>query len=1162
MVQLRLRVTLPAALVFVLALIAAAAAAKDLYSVLGVERAASDKDIRKAFYKLSLKYHPDKNPSKSAKAKFMEISHAYDVLSDPDKRRQYDLMGDPSDPPPSAHSAHSSSGRAKAGGQHQWQGGPGFSGFGWGEGAGAGGGKGSSGGNAYTYRFSSGNGAGAGGTSGKSSSFSFSSSGSSPFSFASSGSSAPNVEELLASFGMGGMGVMGGMGGMGKQFGKAFSSSKSRSGKKHGGSPSMEELLAGFMGGAAGGGPWHGAQQRSKASAGGFSGGQGFKSSSSSSKARTANQRAKTAGSTGGGMKGSVVGRQCQSFLSCLEFASRRETRCARRLQRGARTARGVASLDQGCLSVGCEARVALGRQSVPRSSSDPHRQRHHRTLTHRHSACRLVRVVVAPPAMDTHMTSVPSSHSLLIDSSPALNPSAPLPASQPPHMPPLPPAALPVPAAPHPGQPVAPTAPQGHALPACAPEGMLDSATASVAGQLGGAGSGGGEGLGGQNRAASGGASMGAVASPAAASAGATAGAGGGGAGGPSSATTTPTLSGSAAPAASGASAGGAAASSVSPCGACKFLRRKCTSTCIFAAYFSPDQSLRFANVHRIFGASNVGKLLQELPPPSREDAVNSLSYEAEARISDPVYGCVGALFALQQQVSRLARSETLHEFPHPPAVGAVARRGGAEHDGRQEGAPRKGCPLTRDLIPSSFAFPSLLTLARIFPHNPCVGPSPTTVGPSSHQVVRLQAELAMSQAEISRLRALAGGSAVLTHSQAQAQAQIQAQAQAAQAQAQAHAQAAAAAEMAAAASYLPGMAGLVGAQHPSMLPAAAASGAFGSAGAGGGVGGQGYGGIKREMDSCEWITGERSAGSYAVLPFPIPPRIFILPPHLPPLWFTSLPKCPGKSSLRPPTAMLHACWAHRPPHNRASLPLRSAHALIDASMEPTPGMGQGPATAPGNGMVGGPAGAGGMGMGSHAPPMPAMRTDASAPSPPLTMMMAPQAAAAAAMMATAPSSLYPMPPPSLASASMPGPGVPGSGMPGSGVPGSNMAAALQYRQMGQMESMGSGMGGAGGAAAGGAGDLQPNAHDMAAAAAAHMGGMGGALGGSMAMGGMGGGSMGTLYMQPQSHIQVGRGGMGAGMRNGPLGMGHVGEYPEGAQVAGMGGMEGPDGG
>ena len=92
--------------------------------------------------------------------------------------------------------------------------------------------------------------------------------------------------------------------------------------------------------------------------------------------------------------------------------------------------------------------------------------------------------------------------------------------------------------------------------------------------------------------------------------------------------------------------------ASQVSPCGACKFLRRKCTKTCIFAPYFPLDHGQRFANVHKVFGASNVAKLLQDLPLQNREDAVNSLSYEADARVSDPIYGCVGALFSLQQQV------------------------------------------------------------------------------------------------------------------------------------------------------------------------------------------------------------------------------------------------------------------------------------------------------------------------------------------------------------------------------------------------------------------------------------------------------------------------------------------------------------------------------
>nr|QBA88872.1 AS2 protein [Ceratopteris pteridoides] len=94
---------------------------------------------------------------------------------------------------------------------------------------------------------------------------------------------------------------------------------------------------------------------------------------------------------------------------------------------------------------------------------------------------------------------------------------------------------------------------------------------------------------------------------------------------------------------------------SSSSPCAACKFLRRKCTAECVFAPYFPPDQPHKFANVHKVFGASNITKLLNELPPHKREDAVNSLAYEADARVKDPVYGCVGAISILQRQVLQL---------------------------------------------------------------------------------------------------------------------------------------------------------------------------------------------------------------------------------------------------------------------------------------------------------------------------------------------------------------------------------------------------------------------------------------------------------------------------------------------------------------------------
>uniref|UniRef100_M4CA58 LOB domain-containing protein n=1 Tax=Brassica campestris TaxID=3711 RepID=M4CA58_BRACM len=69
------------------------------------------------------------------------------------------------------------------------------------------------------------------------------------------------------------------------------------------------------------------------------------------------------------------------------------------------------------------------------------------------------------------------------------------------------------------------------------------------------------------------------------------------------------------------------------SPCGACKFLRRKCASGCIFAPHFGSDQgAARFAAVHKVFGASNVSKLLHHIPVNRRHDAVVTISYEAQA--------------------------------------------------------------------------------------------------------------------------------------------------------------------------------------------------------------------------------------------------------------------------------------------------------------------------------------------------------------------------------------------------------------------------------------------------------------------------------------------------------------------------------------------------
>ncbi|GLJ41493.1 hypothetical protein SUGI_0858950 [Cryptomeria japonica] len=93
-------------------------------------------------------------------------------------------------------------------------------------------------------------------------------------------------------------------------------------------------------------------------------------------------------------------------------------------------------------------------------------------------------------------------------------------------------------------------------------------------------------------------------------------------------------------------------------PCGACKFLRRKCVKGCVFAPYFSSEDlgASEFSAIHKIFGASNFSKLLQNIPSEEeRYDAVASISYEAQSRLQDPIFGCVSHIFSLQRQVAHL---------------------------------------------------------------------------------------------------------------------------------------------------------------------------------------------------------------------------------------------------------------------------------------------------------------------------------------------------------------------------------------------------------------------------------------------------------------------------------------------------------------------------
>ncbi|BAH92962.1 LOB domain-containing protein 15 isoform X1 [Oryza sativa Japonica Group] len=139
----------------------------------------------------------------------------------------------------------------------------------------------------------------------------------------------------------------------------------------------------------------------------------------------------------------------------------------------------------------------------------------------------------------------------------------------------------------------------------------------------------------------------------------------------------------------AAGAGPGSAAAAvnTITPCAACKLLRRRCAQECPFSPYFSPLEPHKFASVHKVFGASNVSKMLLEVHESQRGDAANSLVYEANLRLRDPVYGCMGAILTLQQQVQALeaelaaVRADIVRHKYRLPSAAAVLPSSHASH-------------------------------------------------------------------------------------------------------------------------------------------------------------------------------------------------------------------------------------------------------------------------------------------------------------------------------------------------------------------------------------------------------------------------------------------------------------------------------------------------
>ncbi|GMN45808.1 hypothetical protein TIFTF001_014999 [Ficus carica] len=86
--------------------------------------------------------------------------------------------------------------------------------------------------------------------------------------------------------------------------------------------------------------------------------------------------------------------------------------------------------------------------------------------------------------------------------------------------------------------------------------------------------------------------------------------------------------------------------------CAACKYQRRRCTAECPLAPYFPPDQPKLFQNAHKLFGVSNILKILKKLEPEQRATAMWSIIYQANERDRDPVHGCLGKICQLRYQI------------------------------------------------------------------------------------------------------------------------------------------------------------------------------------------------------------------------------------------------------------------------------------------------------------------------------------------------------------------------------------------------------------------------------------------------------------------------------------------------------------------------------
>lgn len=102
--------------------------------------------------------------------------------------------------------------------------------------------------------------------------------------------------------------------------------------------------------------------------------------------------------------------------------------------------------------------------------------------------------------------------------------------------------------------------------------------------------------------------------------------------------------------------------------CAACKYQRRKCAPDCILAPYFPHHRQRQFLNAHKLFGVSNITKIIRYLDQPHKDQAMRTIIYQSDVRANDPVGGCYRIIRDLQRQIE-YARAE-LHLVLHQLAI------------------------------------------------------------------------------------------------------------------------------------------------------------------------------------------------------------------------------------------------------------------------------------------------------------------------------------------------------------------------------------------------------------------------------------------------------------------------------------------------------------